>query len=97
MVTLDPRNTVMSPQRASQNSLLVVPGDYSEHRMVPHGSVLEQHFVSSTLGGIDRRLIIYTPPGYEKGVNLITRETPGGHDWRNWRDNLHEFAPLLFR
>lgn len=67
VVTLDPRNTVMSPQRASQNSLLVVPGDYSEHRMVPHGSVLEQHFVSSTLGGIDRRLIIYTPPGYEKG------------------------------
>jgi enterochelin esterase family protein len=32
-----------------------------------------------------------------KGVKLFTRETPGGHDWRNWRDNLHEFAPLLFR
>ncbi|MFY7836282.1 MAG: esterase [Novosphingobium sp.] len=68
-VTLDPRNTVMSPQRASQNSLLVVPGDFSEHRAVPHGSVLEQHFISSTLGGIDRRLIIYTPPGYEKGTD----------------------------
>lgn len=68
VVTLDPRNTVMSPQRASQNSMLVVPGDYSEHRNVPHGSLLEQHFISSTLGGVDRRLIIYTPPGYEKGT-----------------------------
>ncbi|MEG3151069.1 alpha/beta hydrolase-fold protein [Sphingomonas sp. ZT3P38] len=68
MVTLDPRNTMMSPQRASQNSLLVVPGDFSEHRAVPHGSLLEQHFLSTTLGGVDRRLIIYTPPGYEKGA-----------------------------
>lgn len=67
-VTLDPRNTAMSPQRAQQNSLLFVPGDYSEHRRVPHGSVLKQHFVSSTFGGVDRRLIVYTPPGYEKGT-----------------------------
>jgi len=67
VVTLDPRNTEMSPQHASQNSMLVVPGDFSEHRKVPHGSVIEQHFLSSTLGGIDRRLMIYTPPGYDKG------------------------------
>jgi len=67
VVTLDPRNTEMSPQHASQNSLLIVPGDFSEHRNVPHGSVIEQHFISSTLGGIDRRLMIYTPPGYDKG------------------------------
>ncbi|MFY7836283.1 MAG: alpha/beta hydrolase [Novosphingobium sp.] len=32
-----------------------------------------------------------------KGVKVFTRETPGGHDWRNWRDNLHEFVPLLFQ
>jgi enterochelin esterase family protein len=67
VVTLDPRNTEMSPQHASQNSLLIVPGDFSERRNVPHGSVIEQRFVSSTLGGIDRRLMIYTPPGYDKG------------------------------
>lgn len=66
-VTLDPRNTRMSPQRESQNSLLVVPGDFSEHRDVPHGSVIEQHYTSQTLGGVDRRLIIYTPPGYDRG------------------------------
>lgn len=65
VVTLDPRNTAMSPQQRVQNSLLVVPGDFSEHRNVPHGSVLEQHFISTTFGGVDRRLIVYTPPGYE--------------------------------
>ena len=66
-VTLDPRNVDMSPQRANQNSLLIVPGDFSEHRKVPHGSVLQQSFVSSTFGGIERPLVIYTPPGYDKG------------------------------
>lgn len=65
-VVLDPRNVEMSPQRANTNSLLVVPGDFSEHRRVPHGSVLSQFFVSSTLGGIERPLTIYLPPGYEK-------------------------------
>lgn len=65
-VVLDPRNVEMSPQRANTNSLLVVPGDFSEHRTVPHGSVLSQFFVSSTLGGIERPLTIYTPPGYDK-------------------------------
>lgn len=66
-VVLDPRNTLMSPQQKSQNSMLVVRGDYSEHRDVAHGSLMEQHFQSSTFGGIHRRLIVYTPPGYEKG------------------------------
>lgn len=66
-VALDPRNIHMSPQRSQQNSLLIVPGDFSEHRKVPHGSVSPQYFVSSTFGGVERRLIVYTPPGYEKG------------------------------
>jgi enterochelin esterase family protein len=65
-VVLDPRNVATSPQRSNQNSLLVVPGDFSERRKVPHGSVLSQSFISSTLGGVERPLTIYTPPGYEK-------------------------------
>lgn len=68
-VTLDPRNTAMSPQRASQNSLLTVPGDFAEYRQsLPHGSVSERHFTSTTLNGADRRLVVYTPPGYDKGA-----------------------------
>jgi enterochelin esterase-like enzyme len=65
-VVLDPRNVEVSPQGSNTNSLLVVPGDFSERRKVPHGSVLAQAFVSSTLNGVERPLVIYTPPGYEK-------------------------------
>jgi enterochelin esterase-like enzyme len=89
-VVLDPRNVEMSPQRSNQNSLLVVPGDFSERRKVPHGSVLSQTFVSSTLRGIERPLAIYTPPGYEKD----TRSYPvlylmhgGGDHETSWVTN----------
>jgi enterochelin esterase family protein len=30
------------------------------------------------------------------GFDVTHRETAGGHTWINWRDYLHEFAPLLF-
>jgi enterochelin esterase family protein len=30
------------------------------------------------------------------GFGVVSRETAGGHTWINWRDYLHEFAPLLF-
>jgi len=45
---------------------LIVPGDFSERRKVPHGSVLSQAFISSTLNGAERPVTVYTPPGYEK-------------------------------
>jgi enterochelin esterase-like enzyme len=32
-----------------------------------------------------------------EGVKLETLETPGGHEWSNWRTYLHEVAPKLFR
>lgn len=66
-VVLDPRNVEMSPQHLSQNSMLVVPGDYSETRNVPHGSVIQQWYPSSTYGGVQRPISVYTPPGYDKG------------------------------
>lgn len=31
------------------------------------------------------------------GIKFISKETPGGHVWANWRHYLSEFAPLLFR
>lgn len=90
IVVLDPRNTVMSPQRESQNSLLVVPGDFSEHRKTPHGSVLSQYFVSSTFGGIERPLTIYTPPGYEKSTTsypVLYLMHGGGDHETSWVTN----------
>jgi enterochelin esterase-like enzyme len=29
-------------------------------------------------------------------LDVVSRETAGGHTWINWRDYLHEFVPLLF-
>jgi enterochelin esterase family protein len=28
--------------------------------------------------------------------DVVSRESAGGHTWINWRNYLHEFAPLLF-
>ena len=33
----------------------------------------------------------------KQGVTIETMETPGGHEWTNWRIYLHEVAPKLFR
>jgi enterochelin esterase family protein len=30
------------------------------------------------------------------GFAVVSKESAGGHTWINWRDYLHEFAPLLF-
>jgi enterochelin esterase family protein len=30
------------------------------------------------------------------GFDVVSRESEGGHTWINWRNYLHEFAPLLF-
>jgi enterochelin esterase-like enzyme len=31
------------------------------------------------------------------GFDVVYNETTGGHTWINWRNYLHEFAPLLFK
>jgi enterochelin esterase family protein len=49
-------------------SLLVVPGDFSETRDVPHGTVGLARYVARTLGNARREMYVYTPPGYEKGT-----------------------------
>lgn len=30
------------------------------------------------------------------GITVLSKETPGGHTWTNWREYLRDFAPLLF-
>jgi enterochelin esterase-like enzyme len=48
-------------------SLVYVPGsDLFDSKAVPHGAVAEVTYKSSTLGR-DRRMHVYTPPGYENG------------------------------
>ena len=64
----DPRNVRLSPNQSQPQSLLIVPGDYSETRDVPHGSVSLVRYVATTLDNARRELYVYTPPGYEKGT-----------------------------
>lgn len=68
VVTVDARNTRTSPNASQVQSLLVTPGDFSETRDVPHGAVASVRYVSKALGNARREMFVYTPPGYEKGV-----------------------------
>ncbi len=33
----------------------------------------------------------------EAGIKYEFTEAPGGHSWHTWRNNLHDFAPRLFK
>jgi enterochelin esterase family protein len=65
---VDSRNVRVSTSQTQVQSLLVVPGDFSETRDVPHGTVGLARYVARTLGNARREMYVYTPPGYEKGT-----------------------------
>jgi enterochelin esterase-like enzyme len=64
---VDPRNVNVTTSQTQVQSLLVVPGDFSETRDVPHGTVGRVRYVATTLNDARREMYVYTPPGYEKG------------------------------
>src|SRR5215211_4781435 len=62
----DPRNNRPRVNMSTVRSLLEVPGATSEffaERPVPHGEVAAVHYQSQALG-VQRRMQVYTPPGY---------------------------------
>jgi enterochelin esterase-like enzyme len=64
---LDPANTALSQTNTTVNSVLYVPGgDFMDTKNVPHGAVASITYFSKALNK-DRRMHIYTPPGYEAG------------------------------
>jgi enterochelin esterase-like enzyme len=67
--TTDPRNPLTSQSLTHASSLYEVPGaDFMEYRPgVPHGAISCVYYDSSVIGG-QRRMHIYTPPGYETGT-----------------------------
>jgi enterochelin esterase-like enzyme len=65
--TVDARNVLTSPSQTQVQSLLVVPGDFSETRDVPHGAVASVRYVATALKNARREMFVYTPPAYEKG------------------------------
>jgi enterochelin esterase family protein len=66
---VDPRNQAVSESNGNAWSVLHVPGaDFMDTKDVPHGSVARVFYHSSALGK-DRRMHVYTPPGYEAGAD----------------------------
>jgi enterochelin esterase family protein len=68
VMTIDPRNQAVSESNGNVWSVVHVPGaDFMDTADVPHGAVAQITYRSSALGK-DRRMHIYTPPGYEAGT-----------------------------
>jgi enterochelin esterase family protein len=68
VMTADPRNQSVSESNGNAWSVVHVPGsDFMDTADVPHGAVARVTYHSLALGK-DRRMHIYTPPGYEAGM-----------------------------
>ena len=68
--TIDPGNPYLVRDIASITSIFILDGEQGDlYRVndVPHGTVSKRWYDSPGLG-IDRRLTVYTPPGYENSV-----------------------------
>jgi enterochelin esterase-like enzyme len=68
--TLDPRNPTIKQGVASLDSMFFLAGpeaDFQDNKPVPHGDVRKVWYNSTTLG-TQRRMHVYTPPGYDAGT-----------------------------
>jgi enterochelin esterase family protein len=67
--TVDPKNPVVKQGISSLDSMFFLPGPesaFEDNKPVLHGEVRKVWYPSSTLG-TQRRMHVYTPPGYEGG------------------------------
>jgi len=67
--TLDPNSSLVTRDGAWIQGALFVPGaeaDVYDTKNVPHGTLTSVWYSSPAIG-MDRKMNIYTPPGYEKG------------------------------
>ena len=68
--TLDPRNAMVKQGVASLDNMMFVPGDeakFQDNQPVPHGQIRQVWYRSGTLDA-QRRMHVYTPPGYDGGT-----------------------------
>jgi enterochelin esterase family protein len=64
----DPGNDMPKPQRHVDTSLLLIPGtppDFLDTQNGAHGTLRDETYYSTTLGK-NRRVLIYTPPSYDR-------------------------------
>jgi enterochelin esterase family protein len=67
--TVDPRNATIKQGVSSLDSMVFVPGEeskFEDNQPVPHGQIHQVWYRSNTLDA-QRRMHVYTPPGYESG------------------------------
>ncbi len=67
--TLDPKNATIKQGLTSLDNMFFMAGpesDFEANKPVPHGEVRKVWYTSTTLG-TQRRMHVYTPPGYEGG------------------------------
>lgn len=66
--TTDPNNVYLIRDVANVFNIFLVDGDKGDYmvKKVPHGSLVRRWYDSPILG-MNRRVTIYTPPGYESG------------------------------
>jgi enterochelin esterase family protein len=65
--TVDPKNATIKQGIGSLDSMFFVAGDeaaFEDNKPVPHGDVRKVWYQSTTLG-TQRRMHVYTPPGYD--------------------------------
>lgn len=65
--TLDPKNPMIKQGNNSVDNMFLVPGNdvaYAMNQRVPHGAIRQVWYDSEVLG-MQRRMHIYTPPGYD--------------------------------
>ncbi len=87
VAVVDPRNPTISESNANTWSLVYVAGSaMSDSAQVPHGAVSAVTYYSTALGR-DRRMHIYTPPGYQAGRDrypvfyLLHGASDSDHGW----------------
>lgn len=69
--TVDLRNPDSAEDLSGVESILRVPGaDFMDIKNVPHGTVSQVWYYSTTLGRT-RRMSVYTPPGYNAGTGKL--------------------------
>jgi enterochelin esterase family protein len=69
--TLDPSNATIKQGITSLDNMFFLPGpeaDFQDNKPVPHGDVRKVWYQSGTLKA-QRRMHVYTPPGYDAGTN----------------------------
>lgn len=86
---LDPNNNAVTRDGSIVENRLLIPGklgDLIATQNVPHGNVTAVWYPSSILGS-ERRMYVYTPPGYEQGKDkypVLYLLHGGGGDEDGW-------------